>query len=43
MKSSLLLNGDTLNTIQTNEQLKESLLDIVEMIDVFLACRVSPK
>jgi P-type E1-E2 ATPase len=39
----MLISGDALSKVQTNSELKEEFLKLVTQMDVFLACRVSPK
>lgn len=37
------MTGEALNQIQTNEGVKDLFLNLVDKVDVVLACRVSPK
>jgi phospholipid-transporting ATPase len=42
-QNSLLVTGEALTQIQTNEVVKDMFLNLVDKVDVVLACRVSPK
>ena len=42
-KVALIVSGEALTYILSNENLKERFLDIGVKVDVVLACRVSPK
>ena len=43
LKLSMLISGDALGVIQGNANLREMLMNLVDYLDVVLACRVSPK
>jgi prefoldin subunit 5 len=42
-KTALVVNGESLNVIFSDEQLKRLFVQIGENVNVVLACRVSPK
>ena len=41
--NAVIVAGETLATIQADEQLVKSFMDLCEGANVVLACRVSPK
>jgi len=42
-KSAVIVSGDALSVIMGEEGIKKRFLEIALMVDVVLACRVSPK
>jgi phospholipid-transporting ATPase len=43
MKSALVVNGEALTKILTEDKLREEFLNVTYKVNVVLACRVSPK
>ena len=42
-KKALIVSGESLNFIFKNDPLKQKFLELSDLVDVVLACRVSPK